>query len=55
MTAIHEETIEKLKNLALTRCMERIERARAFPKPSPTPPLPPSPGVTKLLKSRHGL
>jgi hypothetical protein len=55
MATINEETIEKLKNLALTRCIERIERARALPKPSPAPSLQTPPGVTRLLKSRHGL
>ncbi|MDH7509702.1 MAG: hypothetical protein QHH04_01485 [Methanolinea sp.] len=55
MAAINEDTIEKLKNMALTRCMERIEKARALPKSSSVPSLPSPPGVTRPLKSRHGL
>ncbi|MDI9632977.1 MAG: hypothetical protein QXL43_00170 [Methanolinea sp.] len=54
MAVISEDAIERLKNLALKRCMERLERAKAMPKPAPAP-APHPPGVTRLLKSRHGL
>ncbi|KUG19919.1 hypothetical protein ASZ90_010344 [hydrocarbon metagenome] len=49
--------IERLKNLALARCQERIEESMERSKGRRKKPAPsvPSPGVTSLLRHHHGL